>query len=223
MLLFSNQLLLRQVLLATMFFFAMVFSASATAQALKGRYAVDYYRSSSDSEISREVNSTNIHHTPLAERYVRERDWIGAMRELDLILNKRIPNHPRALSLLLEVHRSKPVSGIEGFFQRAEEINPEAPDTLVLYGIYLHSVGKYSTAIEKYRKAIDLDPTNRNSYYNLGLALIEARDFVGANSAAQSAYGYGHPLPGLKNRLVRLGKWKEFEGAQIQKPDAKSD
>lgn len=43
--------------------------------------------------------------------------------------------------------------------------------------------------------------------YNLGLILLEMGDVSGALEQAHIAYAAGYPLPGLKNKLKRLGRW----------------
>lgn len=45
--------------------------------------------------------------------------------------------------------------------------------------------------------------------YNLGLVLLEMGDVNGALEQAHLAYAGGYPLPGLKNKLKRLGRWVE--------------
>lgn len=47
--------------------------------------------------------------------------------------------------------------------------------------------------------------------YNLGLLLVEMKDYDGAVERAKRAYQLGYPLPGLKNKLVRLAKWPPGE------------
>jgi tetratricopeptide (TPR) repeat protein len=46
-------------------------------------------------------------------------------------------------------------------------------------------------------------------HYNLGLLSLQVGDVPGAIESAQIAYANGHPLQGLKNKLIRLGKWKD--------------
>lgn len=45
--------------------------------------------------------------------------------------------------------------------------------------------------------------------YNLGLILLEMGDIDGALEQAHLAYAGGYPLPGLKNKLKRLGRWAD--------------
>ncbi len=45
--------------------------------------------------------------------------------------------------------------------------------------------------------------------YNLGIILLEMDDINGALEQAHLAYAGGYPLPGLKNKLKRLGRWAD--------------
>jgi tetratricopeptide (TPR) repeat protein len=47
--------------------------------------------------------------------------------------------------------------------------------------------------------------------YNLGLLLVDMKDYDSAVERAKRAYELGYPLPGLKNKLVRLDKWPQGE------------
>ena len=50
--------------------------------------------------------------------------------------------------------------------------------------------------------------TARHSHYDLGLAYLDIRDYASANREAHAAYRLGYPLPGLRLRLERMGRWK---------------
>src|SRR5262249_19561300 len=49
--------------------------------------------------------------------------------------------------------------------------------------------------------------------YNLGLINLELGDVASAVENAQRAYDKGYPLPGLKNKLQKLGKWPATQPA----------
>lgn len=55
--------------------------------------------------------------------------------------------------------------------------------------------------------------------YNLGLLQIETNQIDEAVKSASAAYSLGHPLPGLRNRLQRLGRTIPIADANTQ-PDA---
>jgi hypothetical protein len=54
-------------------------------------------------------------------------------------------------------------------------------------------------------------PEQGNFHYNLGLAFLEIGDAERALKHAKRAYALGYRLPGLQNRLEKLGKWRDGE------------
>eukprot|EP01034_Spumella_vulgaris_P043100 gene43100-53496_t len=134
--------------------------------------------------------------------------------DLDYTL-RAFPNHAVALSTVIRVasrdrkslflpHGSRPV---ECYFDRAVRFAPDDPSTHTLYGSYLLSVGRDAEALPKYQTAVQLDPDNPSTNYNMGLVYYKNKDMVNANKYAQIAYALEFPLPGLKNLLVQAGKW----------------
>lgn len=56
-------------------------------------------------------------------------------------------------------------------------------------------------------------------HYNLGLISLEMNEVDTALKYAHKAYSNGYPLPGLKNKLLRMGRWVELP--QATQPPAK--
>ena len=50
---------------------------------------------------------------------------------------------------------------------------------------------------------------NANVHYNLGLAYVDLKRYDKALDSAHAAYRLGFPFPGLKNKLQRVGAWRE--------------
>jgi Tfp pilus assembly protein PilF len=46
-------------------------------------------------------------------------------------------------------------------------------------------------------------------HYNLGVMCLELKDETCAVEHAQVAYADGYPLPGLKNKLIKQGLWRD--------------
>ena len=57
-------------------------------------------------------------------------------------------------------------------------------------------------------KARELQVDSANYQYNLGLGLLMVDKPQQALEAAHKAYALGHPLPGLRNKLQRIGAWR---------------
>lgn len=132
------------------------------------------------------------------------------------------PNHHRALTTLARIalrdktpkvpHMKWPV---ECYFLRAERYTPDDPFVFSIYASWLYGTGKLDKALTKYKQAVELDPANPANNYNIGLVYLKKGDFDNAIAHAHKAYSQGYPLPGLKNQLIKAGKWVE--------PPAKKD
>lgn len=59
-------------------------------------------------------------------------------------------------------------------------------------------------------------------HYNLGLVLLELGDIDSALSNAQKAYSEGYSLPGLKKKLVQIGRWIAPTPTGVNPPQATS-
>jgi tetratricopeptide (TPR) repeat protein len=94
-----------------------------------------------------------------------------------------------------------------------ENVIESHPDRADLYGalaIIQRRNGKREEAratLLKGDKA--LDGKSAELSYNLGLISLELNDPDGAVTYAKRAYDLGYPLPGLKNKLRRMGRWTE--------------
>jgi hypothetical protein len=64
-------------------------------------------------------------------------------------------------------------------------------------------------SVEKLDAALALGVPSPNTDYNIGLTYFDVGEFDKALVSAHRAYGGGFPLPGLRNKLKRAGKWKD--------------
>jgi tetratricopeptide (TPR) repeat protein len=129
---------------------------------------------------------------------------------------RAFPNHHRALMTLIrygeEQHGPRPRNlpfSVECFMLRAEVFAPDDPMVKLITGLYYLKQGKAKVAIERLEEAEKLGSANPNLYYNLGLAYLDVGDKEKALENAHKAYAEGFPLPGLKNRLKRVGAWQD--------------
>jgi tetratricopeptide (TPR) repeat protein len=151
------------------------------------------------------------HHLNQGIEAVNKGSLSYALQHFDFILN-RFPNHPRALLLVSEVfHKMKTPAKADLYFQRAIELYPETAPTYAAYGIFLQKSGQLERAIENYKTSLKLDPGHMGTHYNLGLAYFDKKQFDLANQHAQEAYAQGFPLPGLRDKLRKVGAWKPAE------------
>lgn len=127
---------------------------------------------------------------------------------------RAFPNHHRALMALANYRISNPQSpeamdSAECYFTRALTFKPNDPIVHMIYGIYFHKKGKLSLALEQMLEAEKLDPNNANIEYNLGLLYFDKKDLDNAELHAKNAYDLGFPLPRLKEKLRKVGRFKD--------------
>jgi tetratricopeptide (TPR) repeat protein len=152
--------------------------------------------------------------------------------DLHFVLNV-FPNHPYALSVMADLQRKPGFSRqhplrrdsyyptINCYLLRALQIAPTDINVFLVQAIHQHKQKNYQAAKSSYLQALAIKPDAANVHYNLGLLLLQ----LGENSAAlkhgQAAYRLGYPLPGLREKLQRLGVWQEAaEGSAALLPDS---
>ena len=129
---------------------------------------------------------------------------------------RAIPNHPRALMTMMKlVERTKMERppgaqySIECYFDRAMRFRPKDGTVRMIYADFLAKRGKHREALEQLEVAKELAGDNANLNYNVGLAYVELKDYDKALAHAHKAYALGFSLPGLRNKLERVGKWRD--------------
>lgn len=129
---------------------------------------------------------------------------------------RRFPNHYQALMTMgdysLKVKRNPPPGGdypVECWFDRALRFVPDDPMVKTVYGLYLIKRNKHKDAVAQLEAALAQAGDNANVHYNLGLAYFDLKQYDKALKSAHAAYRMGFPFPGLKNKLQRVGAWRE--------------
>ncbi len=173
----------------------------------------DYYAARG----SKRLEVVESYHLGPCQKLSRERAWPRAMNECNFILNI-FPNHPSALLVVAQICEQwkSGVCQIEEKFERARSVNPTAPGTFVVQGIYLSRTKQYPGAIQSFERALELDADQVNAHYNLALTYIETKQFDLANAHAQRAYALGATLPGLRSRLKQAGHWNPVDPIAVR-------
>lgn len=137
------------------------------------------------------------------------------------------PNHQRALSTLLRIAQRYPAGVVPGaklptecFFERAVRVFPNDATAWLMYARYAYMFGRDAQAVSMLEKALELSPDDPTINYNLGLAYARQEKYAQALPYAQKAYALQFPLPGLKQMLVKAGKWVEPPPPPLPAPDA---
>jgi len=133
--------------------------------------------------------------------------------DIAFVLNT-FPNHHRALHamsrLALRYNTPKPPGAkysVLCYFDRAVRFKPDDAMVRSLYSGHLVKIKKMDLALEQLLFATDIEPDNPTIHYNLGLLYLKKKDYDNALRFAKKAYAHDFPLPGLKKKLMKLGKW----------------
>ena len=140
----------------------------------------------------------------------------------------RFPNHYPALQAIVKLSlREKDVRplsahySVECFFDRAMRFRPGDGVVRMLYANYLLKIkGRAEEALEQYQEAVKMQPENANINYNIGLLYLKKKNYEQSVAHAKKAYRLGFPLPGLRNKLKRAGKW---DGTLDESADEEKD
>lgn len=152
------------------------------------------------------------HFTPQVEQLVKGESTLDPMRDVNYTL-VRFPNHHRALYSAVrfslgEASNSKGNYSAECYLQRAINFSPSDPVPHMLFGLYLHRLGKLDQSLKHYRVAEKMAPNDANLLYNFGLALFDSGNFSESYEYAKRAYDSGMDFPALKRKLQQAGYWK---------------
>jgi Flp pilus assembly protein TadD len=137
------------------------------------------------------------------------------------------PNHHRALLAMDKLaaksgtdHVPRASYSVACYYDRAVRFRPEDGTVRMLYAHYLARKKKPDEAVVQLQHAEKLLGRNANLHYNMGLAYLDMKDYDKALAHAHIAYQLGFPLPGLRNRLERAGKWRDPQVTEAPKVES---
>jgi tetratricopeptide (TPR) repeat protein len=161
----------------------------------------------------------NVHFTPKVESLKGGNTSITAGGDINYTL-RVYPNHQRALMAVMRLgekeKRAQPRDmeyTVECWLERAERFQPDDSVVKGLYGVYLVRAGRPKDGVAKLDQALQSGGENANVRYNLGLAYFDLKRYDESLENAHKAYAMGFPLPGLRDKLKRAGKWRDASSA----------
>jgi hypothetical protein len=173
----------------------------------------DYRTASADNKYLVE----GVHFTSDIENFRKNGKASFVANDIDYTL-RVFPNHPRALMALsklsLQLKSMRPPGTqwtVDCYFQRAIRYRADDSAVRLVYGIHLTRWGKKDAARQQLDMAEKAPVEDGNFHYNLGLAFLDVGEADRALKHAKRAYALGYQLPGLRNRLEKLGKWRDGE------------
>jgi Flp pilus assembly protein TadD len=144
-------------------------------------------------------------------------------RDLAFVL-RQFPNHHRALNSMAEWQLKNKIPSedtdiwtADCYFQRAIEFTPNDWIVHFVYGVYLHKAHRLDEAERAYDTAEDHGATGPDYFYNRGLLEVDRGDLEKAQRYADKAYGAGHPLPGLREKLAKARAKQSQQGLSAPK------
>ena len=202
--------------LASLFFVAVLAAAEpaaadeSTCGSLKNNYGPFDYRSAGTARIQ---IVEDYHFTPNVEMLKKGESGLLVGGDIDYTL-RAFPNHYRALvammNLRLKTNKDPPPGArwrVECYFDRAIRFRPDDGRVRMVFGIYLSRSGRNADAITQFEMAEKLGEESGNLHYNAGLAYFELGDYDKALAHAKKAYDLNFALPGLRDKLKKMGKW----------------
>jgi len=164
-----------------------------------------------------------VHFTPKVESLRGGNTSMTPGGDMGYTLNV-FPNHHRALMALIKLSEKEKTDRPRDMtytvacrFDRAERFRPDDGMVKMLHGIYLFRKGKTQAAADKLEEANALAGNNANINYNVGLVYFDLKQYDKALASAHAAQAQGFPLPGLRDKLKRAGKWSEPVAVVIRK------
>ena len=138
---------------------------------------------------------------------------------------RAFPNHHLALEAMVRLLRQKDSYmtyqkrkilysrmpkevNAEAYFKKAIKFSPGDSKTVFLYGIHLHKTKKYKEALKQYKVAESLGLVSADLSYNFGLLYLKLGSPEKAFKYAKKAYAQGHPLPALREKLIKMNVWE---------------
>jgi len=163
--------------------------------------------------ISKREIVERVHFTREVENLISGFEVRDPLADLDYTL-RAFPNHHRALSSMANYHILKKTQKLDGYsidcwFERAITFRSDDALVRVVYAIYLIKTGKNEKALVQYQDAVKLQPDSADAQYGIGLMYTNMGNYDLAFEHADRAYELGYPLPGLRNRLIKAGAWKQ--------------
>ncbi len=146
------------------------------------------------------------------QQLIRGQSTNEVLGDLNFILF-HFPNHHRALRVMaryfLEGGKQMRFLSADCYFDRAIRGYPDDIVVRQIFSMYLARKERHPEAIEQLQVALGLqEGPSMELHYNLALLYADVKDYDRANEHAAAAYELGHPLTGLRDRLIRDGQWR---------------
>ena len=162
------------------------------------KFPLDYFAAQSNDDEANLISLAEIGHiygSHLGKNIyeiIASGNYNQAYQEMYYVLD-RIPNHPKALQILSSLVRmTNKLSIAVSYYEKALSKYPQWPITYAQYGQFLMEIGQVDTAIEKLKRAIEIDPKLVGGYALLAKAYSKKGNSELARDAAAKARELGY-------------------------------
>jgi hypothetical protein len=153
------------------------------------------------------------HFTPEVEMLVKGHTSVDIASDLSYTL-LAFPNHHRALQAMVRLGarlRAPQPPGaaysVACHFDRALRFRPHDTTARLLFANYLFQNQRKPDALAQLAVTAPYAGDNPYTHYNMGQMYLENQEIDLAREQAHQAYALGFTLPGLREKLERLGRW----------------
>lgn len=157
------------------------------------------------------------HFTPEVEALIRGKSSIHIGQDLSYTLNA-FPNHHRALMSMMrygqKLKTPQPPDAdysVECFFLRALRFRPDDIVARMMYANFLATNARVPEALRELEQVAKAAGDNFFAYYNMGLIYLDMKEYEKALAMAHKAMALGFQNPGLRDKLIAIGKWRAPE------------
>ena len=168
------------------------------------------------------------HFTPTVEALIKSvTGYIG--QDIDYTL-RAFPNHHRALISMMRYGEKSGLPQVpyarytvECYFVRALRFRPDDTTARMIYAMFLHSKKRDEEALHQLEAVRGYAGDNPLTIHNLGMVYFDVGAYDKSLEAAHAAIALGFDRPDLRERLAKVGKWRDpvpAPAAAASSPDA---
>lgn len=160
------------------------------------------------------------HFTPEVEALIRGKSSIHIGQDLSYTLGT-FPNHHRALMSMMRYGEKLKTPqppyaqySVECYFLRALRFRPDDAVARMMYASFLSTNNRVPEAMRELEQVEKVAGDNFFTYYNVGLIYLDMKEYDKALAMAHKAMALGFQKPGLRDKLIAIGKWQEPKESQ---------
>ena len=155
------------------------------------------------------LNRARMETDPYQRKYKLKKAFGETMYSFERLPESHHMIAPMAVQLAAARYEAGETDDAMSWLDRAIQANPKNPMPYSAKAVIQRKSKRLDLAKQTLLEGNEaVGGTSAEICYNLGLILFELGEVDAAAQYAKEAYRLGYPLPGLKNKLVRAGRWQ---------------